>query len=91
MAWSFAGILMPLSCVFYPASSLPVFLRPVATMLPTTHSFEGMRQVIESGSFLESRFTWGLGLNAIYFIFALVFFRWMFESARSRGLLVKME
>jgi ABC-2 type transport system permease protein len=91
MAWSFAGILMPLSCVFYPVSSLPAFLRPMAAMLPTTHSFEGMRHVIESGSFLESRFTWGLGLNLIYFIFAMVFFRWMFASARSRGLLVKME
>jgi len=27
----------------------------------------------------------------MYFIFAIVFFRWIFESARSRGLLVKLE
>jgi len=33
----------------------------------------------------------GLELNMIYFVLALAFFRWMFESARSRGLLVKME
>lgn len=91
MAWSFAGILMPLSCVFYPLSSLPSFLRPLATLLPTTHSFEGMREVIERGGFSGARFEWGLGLNAIYFIFALVFFRYMFEAARSRGLLVKLE
>src|SRR5271154_5594663 len=51
MAWSFAGILMPLSCVFYPLSSLPRLLRPIASSLPTTHSFEGMREVIESGGF----------------------------------------
>src|SRR6202162_5774596 len=91
MAWSFAGILMPLSCVFYPLSSLPSFLRPIASILPTTQSFEGMREVIERGGFSASHFRLGLGLNVIYFIFAIVFFRWMFESARSRGLLVKME
>lgn len=91
MAWSFAGILMPLSCVFYPLSSLPGFLRPIASILPTTHSFEGMREAIEKGGFSAFHFKWGLGLNVVYFIFAIVFFRWMFESARSRGLLVKME
>ena len=91
MAWSFAGILMPLSCVFYPLSSLPGFLRPMASILPTTHSFEGMREVIERGGFSGLHFEWGLGLNVVYFIFAIVFFRWMFEAARSRGLLVKME
>ena len=91
MAWSFAGILMPLSCVFYPLSSLPSFLRPIASMLPTTQSFEGMREVIERGGFSASHFRFGLELNMIYFVLALVFFRWMFESARSRGLLVKME
>jgi ABC-2 type transport system permease protein len=91
MAWSFAGILMPLSCVFYPLSSLPAFLRPMASILPTTQSFEGMRQAIGNGGFSASHFQWGLGLNVVYFIFAIMFFRWMFESARSHGLLVKME
>jgi len=91
MAWSFAGLLMPLSCVFYPLSSLPSFLRPMASVLPTTHSFEGMREAITRGSFSTLDFKWGLELNMIYLVFAIVFFRWMFESARSRGLLVKME
>jgi ABC-2 type transport system permease protein len=91
MAWSFAGILMPLSCVFYPFSSLPGFLRPAAWILPTTHSFEGMREAINSGGFSVLHFRWGLELNIIYFIVAVVFFRVMFESARLRGLLVKME
>src|ERR1700691_601778 len=54
MAWSFAGILMPLSCVFYPLSSLPSFLRPLASSLPTTHAFEGMRAAVEGGAFSAS-------------------------------------
>jgi ABC-2 type transport system permease protein len=90
-AWGFAGLLMPFSCVFYPLNSLPYFLRPLAWILPTTHSFEGMRQVIAGDGFSTSHFLWGLGLNMGYFVFAAIFFRWMFDLARSRGLLVKME
>jgi ABC-2 type transport system permease protein len=91
MAWSFAGVMMPLSCVFYPLSSLPTFLRPMAWILPTTHSFEGMRETIQGGRFSIQHFKWGFELNMVYLIFAVFFFRWMFDSARLRGLLVKME
>ena len=91
MAWSVAGLLMPLSCVFYPLKSLPHFLQAAAWLLPTTHCFEGMRQAIEQGVFSMSHFEWGVELNVIYFILAALFFRWMFESARARGLLVKLD
>jgi hypothetical protein len=50
-----------------------------------------MRQVLAGGGFSPRHFEWGLALNAMYFIFAIFFFRWIFESARSRGLLVKLE
>ncbi|MGP6156862.1 MAG: ABC transporter permease [Vulcanimicrobiaceae bacterium] len=89
MAWSFAGLLMPLSCVLYPLTSLPGVLRPLAWMLPTTQSFEGMREAINAGTFSAPDFTWGFALNLAYVAFSVVFFRSMFESARSRGLLVK--
>jgi len=91
LAWSFAGLLMPVSCVMYPISSLPKWLQYIAWMMPTAHSFEGMRQVLAGKGFSPQHFWWGAGLNAIYFILAVVFFLWIFEKARSRGLLVKQE
>jgi len=91
LAWGFAGLLMPLSCVFYPLKSLPVFLSPVAWMLPTTHSFEGMRQALAGGGFSRQHFQWGIALDVAYFLLSVLAFRYLFESARSRGLLVKME
>jgi ABC-2 type transport system permease protein len=91
LAWSFASLLLPLSCVFYPLQSLPGFLQPIARILPTTHSFEGMRQVIAGEGFSTLHFQVGLALNLAYLVFAGLFFRWMFESARSRGLLVKVK
>ncbi|HTD15702.1 MAG TPA: ABC transporter permease [Chthoniobacterales bacterium] len=91
LAWSFAGLLMPFSCVFYPLNSLPKLLRPFAWVLPTTHAFEGMRQAIQGGGFSTLHFAWAITLNALYFLLAIPIFRMMFESARSRGLLVKLE
>lgn len=91
LAWSFAGVLMPLSCVFYPLDALPRFLRPIAWLLPTTHCFEGMRRIITHGELSFTHFGWGLALNVLYFGLATFFFNWMFKSASARGLLVKME
>ncbi len=91
LAWSFAGLLMPVSCVMYPMSSLPKWLQDVAWMLPTAHSFEGMRQVLAGNGFSPLHFWWGAGLNVVYFAIAIAFFGWIFEKARSRGLLVKQE
>lgn len=91
LAWSFAGVLMPLSCVFYPLQTLPVFLRWFAQALPTTHSFEGMRHVMAGQGFSMSDLQWGLALDTAYIILAILFFHRMFESARSRGRLTKME
>ena len=91
LAWSFAGLLMPVSCVMYPMSSLPRWLQDIAWMLPTAHSFEGMRQVLAGRGFSPTHFWWGAGLNAVYFAIAIGFFGWIYEKARARGLLVKQE
>jgi hypothetical protein len=34
----FCGLLMPVSCIFYPIKALPGCLRAIAWMLPTAHS-----------------------------------------------------
>ncbi len=91
VAWSFAGLLMPASCVMYPMSSLPKWMSAFAWMLPTAPSFEGMRQVLAGRGFSPQHFWWGAGLNAIYFVLAMGFFGWIFQQARTRGLLVKMD
>ena len=91
LAWSFAGLLMPVSCVLYPMSSLPMWLQDIAWMLPTAHSFEGMRGALAGKAFSPIHFWWGVGLNLVYFALAILFFSWIFEKARTRGLLVKQE
>lgn len=91
LAWSFAGLLAPISCVLYPVKSLPPWLRKIAWTLPTTHSFEGMRQLLAGGGFNPHYFWWGLVLNVFYFVVAIGVFKMVFAAAQSRGLLVKLE
>jgi ABC-2 type transport system permease protein len=91
LAWSFAGLLAPISCVLYPVKSLPPWLRGIAWTLPTTHSFEGMRQLLAGGGFNPHHFWYGLVLNVFYFVFAIGVFKVVFAAAQNRGLLVKLE
>jgi ABC-2 type transport system permease protein len=90
LAWSLAGLLMPFSCVLYPITSLPRSLRPIAWGLPTTHAFEGMRQVIAAGQVSGTRFKFALLLDVVYLLLAILLFRRMLRSAHARGLLVKL-
>jgi ABC-2 type transport system permease protein len=91
LAWSFAGLLAPISCVLYPVKSLPRWLRGIAWTLPTTYSFEGMRQLLAGGGFNPRHFWCGLVLNVLYFVLAIGVFKIVFASAQNRGLLVKLE
>ncbi len=46
LAWTLMFILLPLACVYYPVSVLPVWLQWVAWLLPPTYVFEGMRALM---------------------------------------------
>lgn len=90
-AWSFIVVFQPLSCVSYPLSALPQWLQPVASMIPTTYVFEGMRSVLATGRMPVEYFIKSLILNIIYLMFAVVVFAWFFEKSREKGGLVKMQ
>lgn len=83
-AWGILFVVMPLSGVFYPASSLPALLRPLAEVLPTTHAFAAGREVALGGP------VWGqLGVAAIGAVglaaLALGYATWMLAIFRRRG------
>src|SRR5580704_11221782 len=46
LAWSITFLFMPLTCVYYPVTTLPAWLQPVAWALPPTYVFEGMRELL---------------------------------------------
>lgn len=90
LAWGVPFLLQPFSAVFYPVSVLPEWLQPVALAVPPSHVFEGMREVMATGSLSWFHLGWAVVLNLIWLALAALFFRHMVAKARERGLLAKI-
>lgn len=90
-AWSFAWLLQPFSCVFYPLASLPVWLQKASLIFPTTHIFEGMRYSMETGRMAWNSFIYAMIINIILLIAMCIFFRQALKHARKKGLLTRRE
>jgi len=90
LAWSIIFALAPLSCVYYPVTTLPYWLRPVAWVLPSTYVFEGMRAVLFGNDFRIDYFLSAVGLDLIYLAFGAAIFFIAFRDARRRGALLQM-
>jgi ABC-2 type transport system permease protein len=88
-AWALPFLLQPFSAVFYPVSVLPEAMQKVAWAIPCTYVFEGMRQVIRSGTMPWENLAWAIALNLVYLTVAMGLLIHMFNVARDRGLLGK--
>ena len=86
LAWIFAAMFAPFSAVFYPVSSMPFWFQKICWSLPTTYVFEGMRQVLKEGRMQNSYLFIAFGLTFFYVILAYIFFAYMFEKSRNKGL-----
>ena len=51
LAWLAVFVLLPICCVYYPVTTLPGWLQPVALALPPTYVFEGLRALVLEGTF----------------------------------------
>lgn len=90
LAWGVALFFQPISAVFYPVSVLPPPLNTIARFTPSAHVFEGMRAVINTGTFPTGELVWAACLNIAYVTFAVAFFSWNFRVVKRKGLLVKI-
>jgi ABC-2 type transport system permease protein len=90
LAWSLPFVAMPISCVFYPLAILPPGLRRIASALPATHVFEGMRAVLLEGRIVWAQLAWAAALNLVYLALAAALVAWVLRIALERGLLPKI-
>lgn len=89
LAWAVPFFIQPFAAVYYPVSALPVALQWVAKALPCSYVFEGMRDVLKTGSTDWSLLGLATGLNMIYLAVAGVLFVRVMNLAREKGLLTK--
>ena len=87
--WAVATLFQPLSCVFYPLSTLPGWARTIAMMLPSTYLFENMRTHMSGGAVNWGEICIAFGLNALYLFLAMIFFYRSFEKAKQTGTIIR--
>jgi ABC-2 type transport system permease protein len=87
LAWFLIFAFAPVSCIYYPMSILPEWLKYIAAALPSALVFEGMRAVMFDGVFRHDLLWRALGLNVLYLALGIAVFMAFFQSARKRGLL----
>lgn len=90
LAWALGLLFMPVSAVFYPVDVLPPFLQAVARFIPSSHVFEGMRDVILNGGFPLKDLAWAVGLNILFMLSAFLLFARFFHTVKKKGLLVRI-
>jgi ABC-2 type transport system permease protein len=89
LAWTVMFLLLPLTCVYYPVTTLPSWLQLVAWALPPTYVFEGMRELLIHHVFRADLMLDALALNAALFVAAIVGFIALLDSARRQGSLLQ--
>ncbi len=89
-AWLVAFVFLPLCCVYYPVTTLPGWLQPVALALPPTYVFEGLRAIVLTGTFQAHLMVVAFALNLVYFALGFAAFSYFLHQARVHGSLVQM-
>ena len=90
LAWGVIFALAPLSCIYYPVTTLPYWLQPFAWALPSTYVFEGMRAVMFGHAFRLDYLLSAIGLDLVYLALGATIFFIAFRDARRRGALLQM-
>jgi ABC-2 type transport system permease protein len=89
LAWTLMFVLMPLTCVYYPVTTLPHWVQAISWALPPTYVFEGMRALVVDHVFRADLMLEALALNALYFGLAVLAFLALLNSARRQGSLLQ--
>jgi ABC-2 type transport system permease protein len=88
LAWSLIFVLLPLTCVYYPVSTLPIWLQPVSWALAPTYVFEGLRSVLIDRIFRPDLMLTALKLNLVYLSVGFCAFLVLLRGARQKGTLL---
>lgn len=86
LVWSMGWFFIPISAVYYPLSSLPIWAQTISSFVPMSYVFEGIRSFITTKIFPTQNILISFGLNILYGTISLIFFRYMFELSRIQGL-----
>ena len=88
VVWTLMFVMLPLACIYYPVSVLPVWLQYVAWTLPPTYVFEGMRALLIENTFRADLMLDALAINAVLLVASFGAFLALLRSAKRHGSLL---
>ena len=86
LGWTVIGAASPFSAIFFPVSILPEWAQVVSSLFPTSYVFEGMREVVYTGTLSWDKVYISFGLNILYFVLSLLLLKNSFKATLRRGL-----
>jgi ABC-2 type transport system permease protein len=90
LAWSLMFFFLPLTCVYYPVSTLPEWIQPIAWALPPTAVFEGMRALVIDHVFRTDLMLWALSLNTLWLAAGAASFLWLLGASKRSGSMLQI-
>jgi ABC-2 type transport system permease protein len=90
LAWAVIFALAPLSGIYYPVTTLPAWLQPIAWCLPSAYVFEGMRTLLVTQRFDAGLMLQAALINLVYLGLGIAAFLAFIHSARKRALLLQI-
>jgi ABC-2 type transport system permease protein len=87
--WPIPALISPFVGVFYPLSTLPVWMQTVSRILPPSYVFENMRRIVAGGAGSPVALLVGVGLVIVYIAGACWIFANVFRRAVRTGLIAR--
>lgn len=87
LVWPIPALLSPFVGVFYPVSTLPLWMQAVAHTLPPSCVFEAVRALASGGTPSAGLLAGGIGLAVCYVFLACLFFVRTYRHAIRTGLI----
>jgi ABC-2 type transport system permease protein len=87
--WPIPALLSPFAGVFYPISTMPVWIQWIAHLLPPMYVFEGMRAIVTGGTMTPSSLVIGAVLAVAYVLGSSLVFTRVYRNAVRTGLIAR--
>ncbi len=87
--WPIPAFISPLACVFYPLSTLPVWMQWLSRLIPPSYVFEGMRHVLAHRGVATAQLAIGSALALGYLLLMARAFTSVYRHAVRTGLIAR--
>ena len=87
--WPIPALISPFAGVFYPVSTLPVWMQAIARVLPASYVFENMRSIVGGGAGSPAALLAGASLVLLYIAGACWVFASVYRRAVRTGLIAR--